>query len=103
MRTSLPAAQVLDVWLPEVRSVEYLALVMIRCPFCDSTHRHRVFDSDGPALRRAAPCSTELHYTVDLNAVVPSRPKRDVSHCHVVAGNDRDDQAMNVPVPNWTE
>jgi hypothetical protein len=104
--TDLPSAELLAVQLSsanECLDVKYLATVTIRCPFCDNTHKHRVFDNDSLAFRRTAPCSTDTsirQYSVDLNLTVP---KRDVSQPHPVHGEDRDDNAFDVPEPNWLE
>jgi hypothetical protein len=64
-----------------------------------------VYDYETVEFTRTAPCSTHDHvrtYRVNLNLAVP---KRDVSHPHPVhsAGNDRDGNAIDVPVPNWIE
>jgi hypothetical protein len=81
--------------------------VSVRCPHCHQIHSHRWFDNDGPVFRRTAPCTGDnpvLQYTIDLrSSPLPPSMRRYVSGPHTVAGEDRDDNAFNVPAPNWEE
>jgi hypothetical protein len=101
----LPDAEVFAVTLQGDRPQQCLGRVTVRCPYCTCLHAHRVFVNDTIVFTRTAPCSTETdirRYRVDLNARVP---KHGVPQSHPVyaAGEDRDDNAIDVPVPNWEE
>jgi hypothetical protein len=101
----LPVAQIYAVQLPGDGPQQCIGRVTVRCPFCTQLHLHRVFDNDTIEFTRTAPCSTETSvrtYRVNLSLAVP---KRDVSQCHPVfeAGNDLNDAAIDVPLPNWIE
>jgi hypothetical protein len=59
----------------------------VHCPYCHATHDHRWFGRD-VSFDVTAPCSTGSsvrRYLVRLDSV------------------DRDDNAIDVPVPNWEE
>jgi hypothetical protein len=101
----LPVAAIYAVQPPGDGPQQCIGRVTVRCPFCTQLHMHRVFDNDTIEFHLTAPCSSDTEvrkYRVDLNRAVP---KRDVSQPHPVfaAGEDRDDNAFDVPVPNWEE
>jgi hypothetical protein len=103
--TDLPSADVFAVQLNSDGPPQCVGKVTVRCPYCTQLHAHRVFDNDTIVFTRVAPCSSDAkghRYRVDLNLTVP---KRTVSHPHpvYVAGDDLDDNAFDVPEPNWIE
>lgn len=60
----------------------------VRCPHCDTLHSHR-WNGNHVAFDISAPCSSGRDvrmYRVDLSGAL-----------------DRDSNAMDEPVPNWTE
>lgn len=105
MSQHLPAADVLAVQLPGGNNPQCIGRVTVKCPYCGTLHSHRIWSNDTIVFRRTAPCSTERdvrEYAVDLNLTVPSC---DVSQPHSVyeAGENLNDNAIDVPVPNWEE
>lgn len=103
MTPHLPTAEVFAVQQQNTGQTQCLGRVTVRCPFCGQLHSHRVFTNDTIDFSRTAPCSTDhdiRRYGVNLTA---SLPKRAVSQEHVVAGEDLDDSAIDIPVPNRTE
>jgi hypothetical protein len=102
---SLPLAEVFAVQLYGDGPPQCLGHVTVRCPYCQTLHAHRVFATDTVVFARTAPCSAGTsvrRYRVDLN---PQGPNRDVSLAHPVyaAGESLNDNAIDVPVPNWEE
>src|SRR5690242_18126484 len=100
----LPVAEVLAIRLHGDEDPQCIASVRVRCPYCEHPHPHRVFADETTAFDRTAPCSGNspvLRYRINLNTRVPMC--RSVSGPHLVAGTGRDDNAIDVPVPNWTE
>ncbi len=61
----------------------------VLCQYCNGIHHHQWLGAD-TRFSVVAPCSPAQRYRVRLAAVLASRP-------------NRDDNAINVPVPNWTE
>lgn len=105
MNQHLPAAHIHAVALPGDDNPQCVGRVTVKCPYCRTLHRHRIWTNDTVVFRRTAPCSTNgdiREYAVDLNLTVPSC---NVSEPHPVyeAGEDLDDNAIDVPVPNWEE
>ena len=88
MSQQLPAAEVFAVTLGG-NVPQCLGRVTVRCPYCVQLHAHRVFNNDAIEFTRTAPCTGDrpvLRYRIDLTA-----------------GSDRDDNAIDESVPNWTE
>lgn len=105
MTQYLPVAQIHAVTLPGEDNPQCVGRVTVKCPYCATLHVHKIWTNDTIVLKRTAPCSTERdvrEYAVDLNLTVPSC---DVSQPHFVyeAGENLNDNAIDVPVPNWEE
>lgn len=113
MTQQLPSAQIYAVRLHRDGSTQLLGRVTVRCPFCTQLHAHRIFADDPIVFTRTAPCgrgwdSPGQQYSIDLNVDVP---RRDVSQLHPVyetgelaSGSEHlNDNAIDVPVPNWEE
>lgn len=104
---SYPLARVLSVSVEGERLPPgYVGKVTVRCPHCQTLHTHRIYTHDSIRPARTAPCTGDkpvLRYRIDLGA--PVAPKRNVSQPHPVyaAGEGLNDNAIDVPVPNWEE
>ena len=103
--TDIPTAEIVAVQLHGDGNPQCIGKVRVVCPYCEHTHPHRVFRNDSTAFTRVAPCTGNdqgLRYRIDLNPPLRPVPKRNVSEPHLV-NTDRDDNAIDVPVPNWEE
>lgn len=105
MTTPLPKANLVAVQLPGDDNPQCVGRVTVKCPYCTTLHRHRIWTNDTIVFRRTAPCSSNgdiRQYAVDLNLTVPSC---DVSQPHPVyeAGEGLNDNAMHNHEPNWIE
>lgn len=103
MTHHVPTAQIYAVRASGEGPAQCVGRVTVRCPYCTQLHAHRVFDNDRIEFMRTAPCSAEAdvrRYRVDLS--LPTR--RSLSELNqTTAGDDLNDAAIDVPLPNWTE
>jgi hypothetical protein len=81
--------------------------VGVACDGCLTTHQIR-WPAGCTVLHKRLECTNYAVIEIPLWARNPRRERRgyrvDPAQPHVVsAGEDRDDNAMNEPVPNWTE
>lgn len=103
MTQQLPSAQIRAVKLRGSDPPQCVGRVTVLCPFCTQLHAHRVFTNDPVQFTRTAPCSTEhdvRSYRVDLGV-----HRREASQPRPVyeSGEDLNDNAIDLPVPNWEE
>lgn len=83
--TGMPEAQML--WVDREPG---LTRYDVFCPYCNRVHHHSWLGTE-TRFSVAAPCGTGQRYRVRLSSLQTIRP------------DGRDDNAMDVPVPNWTE